>query len=79
MQRDDVVQDEDAEAGKVEDVSEQNRSGDDGGVGVPAKTVEITDYESDEAHRDCSTDAVAAGGDEHAEVGREHEAHLVGT
>ena len=74
MQGDDVVEDEDAEAGKVEDVSEQNCAGDDGDVGVQAKPIDVAGDERDEAHGDGTADSVAAGSDEHAEVGREHEA-----
>ena len=47
-------------------------------MGVPAEAIDVAGDECDEAHGDGSTDAVAAGSDEHAEVGREHEAHLVG-
>ena len=73
-----VVEDEDAEADEVEDVAEQDCSGDYCGVGVPAETVDVAGDERDEAHGDGSADAVATGRDEHAEVGGEHEAHLVG-
>ena len=78
VEGDDVVEDEEAETDEVEDVSEQDGAGDDGGVGVPAEAVEVAGDEGDEAHGDGSADAVAAGSDEHAEVWREHEAHLVG-
>ena len=77
MHGDDVIEDERAETGKVEDVAEEDGSGDDGGVGVPAEAIDVASDESDKAHGDGSADTVAAGRDEHAEVRREHEAHLV--
>jgi hypothetical protein len=44
---DDVVEDEGAESSEVKDVSEQDGSGDDGGVGVPAEAVDIAGDERD--------------------------------
>src|ERR1700722_6267670 len=77
MERDDVVDDKEAETSEVEEISEQDRRGDDGDVRVKAKAIDVAGDERDEAHGDGAADSVAAGSDEHAEVWREHEAELV--
>ena len=78
VQGDDVVDDEQTEAGEVEEVAEEDGGGDHGGKGVPTEAVEVPGDQSDETHGDGSANAVAAGGDEHAEFRGKHEAHLVG-
>ncbi len=45
---------------------------------IPAKAIDVACDQRDEAHGDCSANAVAARSDEHAELWGEHEAQLVG-
>jgi hypothetical protein len=79
VERNDVVDNEETEADEVEEVSEQDCTGDDDNVGVQAETVDVASDERDKAHGDGAADSVAAGSDEHAEVWREHEAELIVT
>jgi hypothetical protein len=73
----DVVEDKKAEAGKVEEISEQDCGGNNSNMRGETKAVNVTRDKCDEAHRDGAADSIAAWSDEHAEVRREHEAKLV--
>ena len=77
VQRDRVIQDKQAKSRQVEYVAQQNRSRDDESACVPAKSIEVTGDQRDEAHRHGTANATAPRGDEHAKVRREHQAKVI--
>jgi len=71
-----VIDDENAEADEVEEVTQQDAANDVGRSAAQRNALEIAEDESQISQSDRAANAVAAGRDEHAEVRREHEAQL---
>ena len=79
VQGHDVVQNQDAEPSEVEEIAQQNGRGNHGGMRIPPEPIDIPRDQRDKAHRNGAANAVAARGDKHSELRREHEPQLVRT